>query len=638
MMVSSILSLPRYAKRLIALLLDVSFCILSIWLAYFLRLDEFIALSGNAFLPTLASIIIALPIFIFFGLYRSIFRYTGWPALLTVAQAVSVYALVFTSIFTAIGIEGVPRAVGIIQPILLLIFVGVSRVLARVWLGNRYSNLIKRIPRSKVFIYGAGVMGRQLAAALINSHEMQVLGFLDDDKQLQGHTINGKPVYDPRDLPDLVINLGINDVLLAMPRLSRHRRNEILNQICSSPVAVRTLPSLTDLVQGRVSISDLRDLDIDDLLGREPVTPNHFLLSKNIVDKVVLVTGAGGSIGSELCRQIMAIKPTKLLLVEQSEFALYEINQALQEKSKSEKTVVVPLLASVQDYDRISEIISTWQPDTVYHAAAYKHVPLVEHNPAAGLKNNVLGTFYTAKAALENGVIDFVLISTDKAVRPTNVMGASKRLAEMVLQALAETSSDIRFSIVRFGNVLDSSGSVVPRFRKQIHEGGPVTVTDPEITRFFMTIPEAAQLVIQAGSMAKGGDVFVLDMGQPVKIVDLAKRMIELSGLSLKNEENPNGDIEIQFTGLRPGEKLYEELLIGENPETTDHPRIMKAKESFLPWSELEEQLNSLEIATDLNDVKVIRLLIQQLVSGYSPKNDIVDWVYLEKDLVSTKG
>ncbi len=638
MIASSILSLPRDAKRIIALLLDISFCVLSTWLAYFLRLDEFIALSGSAFLPTLASITIALPIFVFFGLYQSIFRYSGSPALITVAQAVSVYALFFLSIFTAIGIEGVPRAVGIIQPILLLIFIGASRIFARVWLGDRHLNFIKQTPRSKVLIYGAGVMGRQLAAALINSHEMHVVGFLDDDEQLQGHTINGKQVYDPHNLSDLIVNFGVDDVLLAMPRLSRHRRNEILNQICSSHVAVRTLPSLTDLARGRVSVSDLRELDIDDLLGREPVPPNQLLLSKNIVDKVVLVTGAGGSIGSELCRQIMAIRPAKLLLIEQSEFALYRINQELQEQSKRGKTIVVPLLASVQDYDRISEIMATWRPETVYHAAAYKHVPLVEHNPAAGLKNNVLGTFYTAKAALENGVVDFVLISTDKAVRPTNVMGASKRLAEMVLQALAETSSSIKFSIVRFGNVLGSSGSVVPRFRKQIHEGGPVTVTDPEITRFFMTIPEAAQLVIQAGSMANGGDVFVLDMGQPVKIVDLAKRMIELSGLSLKNEANPNGDIEIQFTGLRPGEKLYEELLIGENPEVTVHARIMKAHEKFLPWSELEGQLKFLKSAIDSNDVKVIRLLIQQLVSGYSPINDIVDWVYLEQDFSSTKN
>jgi len=440
----------------------------------------------------------------------------------------------------------------------------------------------------------------------------------------------------------LATTLNISDVLLAMPSLSRRRRNEILSQVRSARVAVRTLPSVNDLAQGKVSISDLRELDIDDLLGREPVAPNHILLAKNIVGKVVLVTGAGGSIGSELCRQILAVSPAKLLLIEQSEFALYGIHQELEEKlaalDGATPPVLVPLLASVQDDDRMREIMSTWHPDTVYHAAAYKHVPLVEHNPAAGIKNNVLGTLRTAQAAAENGVTDFVLISTDKAVRPTNVMGASKRLAEMALQALAANqagtsggiSGGTKFSMVRFGNVLGSSGSVVPKFRQQIRDGGPITLTHPEVTRYFMTIPEAAQLVIQAGAMAKGGDVFVLDMGQPVKIIDLARRMVELSGMTVKDEQNPEGDIEIAVTGLRPGEKLYEELLIGDNPKQTVHPRIMKAHEEFIPWAEFEARLTALEIALNVNDVGVIRLMMQQLVAGYIPSDDIVDWVYLE--------
>lgn len=437
----------------------------------------------------------------------------------------------------------------------------------------------------------------------------------------------------PTDLVNLASTLSISTILLALPSITRKRRNEILSHIRNAQVSVRTLPSVTDLAQGKVSVADLRELDIDDLLGREPVAPNHLLLAKNITGKVVLVTGAGGSIGSELCRQTLALEPTKLLLIEQSEFALYAIHQELEGRlNKSGAVNIVPLLASVQDDERMHEIMSTWRPNTVYHAAAYKHVPLVEHNPAEGIKNNVLGTLRTALAAAAHGVSDFVFVSTDKAVRPTNIMGASKRLAEMALQALASTHTDIKFTMVRFGNVLGSSGSVVPKFRQQIREGGPVTLTHPEITRYFMTIPEAAQLVIQAGAMAKGGDVFVLNMGQPVKIMDLARRMIELSGLTVKSEDNPDGDIEIELTGLRPGEKLYEELLIGDNPESTSHPRIMKAHEDFIPWTSLKNKLSALEIALNADDVSVIRLMMQKLVTGYTPSKEIVDWVYLEQE------
>lgn len=635
-----ILALPRAAKRFVVLSVDLGLCVLTVWLAFYLRLGEFVALSDTAFWAVGASVGIALPIFVVSGLYRAIFRYSGWPALLAVARAVGIYSLLYAAVFTAIGVAGVPRTVGIIQPILLLLFVGASRALARVWLGDQYLSILRHASRPKVLIYGAGRTGRQLMAAMANSHEMQVVGFLDDDDRLHGHVLNGQPIYNPADLDNLATTLNISDVLLAMPSLPRRRRNEILSQIRSAHVAVRTLPSVIDLAQGKVSISDLRELDIDDLLGREPVAPNHILLAKNIVGKVVLVTGAGGSIGSELCRQILAVNPAKLLLIEQSEFALYAIHHQLEEKLSGLEgitpPILVPLLASVQDEDRMREILSTWHPDTVYHAAAYKHVTLVEHNPAAGIKNNVLGTLRTAQAAAENGVTDFVLISTDKAVRPTNVMGASKRLAEMALQALADiqggTQSGTKFSMVRFGNVLGSSGSVVPKFRQQIRDGGPITVTHPEVTRYFMTIPEAAQLVIQAGAMAKGGDVFVLDMGQPVKIVDLARRMVELSGLTVKDEHNPEGDIEIAVTGLRSGEKLYEELLIGDNPKPTMHPRIMKAHEEFIPWAEFAAKLNALEMALNVNDVGVIRLMMQQLVAGYIPSDDIVDWVYLEQE------
>ncbi len=627
-----VLGLPRIAKRALVLLVDFSLCFLTVWLAFYLRLGEFVALAGPSLWAAIASIAVALPIFIVSGLYRAIFRYTGWPAMMTVTKAIVVYGLVYAAIFTAVGFQGVPRTIGLIQPILLLLAVGASRALARFWLGGLYQSQLKRAALPKVLIYGAGTAGRQLAAAMANSHEMRVVGFLDDDDRMHGQVLNGQPIYGPDDLSDLVATLQITDVLLALPSASRKRRNEILEQMLNAHVSVRTLPSITELAQGKVSTSDLRELDIDDLLSREPVVPNHILLSKNITEKTVLVTGAGGSIGSELCRQILKVNPVTLLLIEQSEFALYDIHQELQKKIADGAVKLVPLLASVRDGERMREIMATWRPDTVYHAAAYKHVPLVEHNPTEGIRNNVLGTQTAARAAAEHGVSDFVLISTDKAVRPSNIMGVSKRLAEMVLQALAAVSPTTRFTMVRFGNVLGSSGSVVPKFRQQIRDGGPITLTHREITRYFMTISEAAQLVIQAGAMAKGGDVFVLDMGQSVKIMDLARRMIELSGLSVKDEINPDGDIEIEITGLRPGEKLYEELLIGNDPKSTPHPRIMKAHEDFLPLPALEEKLNALELALNVNDISVVRRMLQQLVAEYTPSGGIVDWVHLEQE------
>jgi FlaA1/EpsC-like NDP-sugar epimerase len=629
--VKSILALPRWAKRTIVLIFDAFLCVLTVWLAFYLRLGEFFSLSQNMLLVMVTSIGFALPIFISAGLYRAIFRYSGWPALLAVARAISIYALVYVFVFTAIGIQGIPRTIGIIQPILLLLFVGGSRALARIWLGDEYQNILKHASRPKVLVYGAGYAGRQLVTAMANSPEMQVVGFLDDDERLHGHVLNGQTIFNPLDLANLVSTLNIRNVLLAMPRISRKRRNEILTQIRMAHVAVRTLPSVTDLAQGKVSISDLRDLDIDDLLGREPVMPNHILLAMNIRNKVIMVTGAGGSIGGELCRQILSVDPSKLLLIEQSEFSLYTIQQQLQEKIKGRDTALVPLLASVQDIERMREIMTTWRPDAVYHAAAYKHVPLVEHNPAEGIKNNVLGTLNIAQLALENSVSDFVMISTDKAVRPTNIMGASKRLAEIILQALAAISPTTKFCMVRFGNVLGSSGSMVPKFRQQIRDGGPITLTHPEITRFFMTISEAAQLVIQAGAMAKGGDIFVLDMGQPVKILDLARRMVELSGLTIKDELNPNGDIEIEISGLRPAEKLYEELLIGDNPESTIHPRIMKAYEKFTLWEDLQDQIKTLELALRVNDIGAIRSIMKRLVAEYEPSEEIVDWVFIQQ-------
>jgi FlaA1/EpsC-like NDP-sugar epimerase len=657
------LALSRSVKRAVVLALDAVLCVLSVWLAFYLRSGSFTSLLGPAIWPVVVSVALALPVFITSGLYRAIFRYSGLPAMVAVGRAMLLYGLAFAAIFTFLGVDGVPRTVGLIQPILLLLLVGASRAAARVWLGGLYHQQLRKASLPQALIYGAGSAGRQLASAMANSPEIRVVGFMDDDDRLHGHVLNGLPIFSPADLTEVLSVSPITDVLLALPSVSRQRRNEILNALKPHKVAVRTLPGLSDIATGKVSLSDVRELDIDDLLGREPVKPNGLLLNLNTHHKTVLVTGAGGSIGSELCRQILKTNPKQLLLVEMSEFALYQIHQELQSILAGERLSVsepvdgesaeavdvvieprieiVPLLASVCDEVRMHEIMDTWKPHTVYHAAAYKHVPLVEHNPAEGVRNNVWGTRTCAEAAMRNSVRNFVLISTDKAVRPTNIMGATKRLAEMVLQALAEVNSAVAaqggrapsarttFSMVRFGNVLGSSGSVVPLFREQIKNGGPITLTHADITRYFMTIPEAAQLVIQAGAMGQGGDVFVLDMGQPVKIIDLARRMVELSGLTVKDELNPSGDIELTVNGLRPGEKLYEELLIGDNPKSTQHPRIMKAHEQFLSWPQLEQKLNALSIAMSVNDVPVIRGMLQELVSGYQPSGEVVDWVYM---------
>jgi FlaA1/EpsC-like NDP-sugar epimerase len=630
----SILDLSRLKKRAIALSCDSILCVGTVAIAYFLRLDAWVVPRGTQWLSYVCAILFSLPLFVNFGLYRAIFRYAGWGALMSVVRACAIYALIYSGVFTLVGVTDVPRTTGIIQPILLFLAISGSRAGARYVLGGGYRALLSLGAPRRVLIYGAGSAGRQLAAAMANSDEMQVVGFVDDDVTLQGSVLNGKHIHAPRDLNTLIEKLQIADLLLAVPSATRARRNEILELVRGSTATLRTLPGLTDLAQGKVTVSDLRELDIEDLLGRDAVAPNALLLSKNIGGKTVMVSGAGGSIGSELCRQILQIRPKTLLLVEQSEFNLYAIHQELEKRAILEGAhdiKIVPLVGSVQDEARIANILAAWLPDTIYHAAAYKHVPLVELNPAEGVRNNVFGTLAMARLAQLHGVRDFVLISTDKAVRPTNVMGATKRLAELILQALAAEGGKTRFSMVRFGNVLGSSGSVVPLFRSQIKAGGPITITHEDITRYFMTIPEAAQLVIQAGAMATGGEVFVLDMGAPIRIVDLAQKMIELSGFSVRDAANPDGDIEIVFVGLRPGEKLFEELLIGHNPVITNHPRIMKAEEEFIPIQVLAVELEKLRSAIDRDEVHVVRSCLRAMVPEFTPTSDVADLVHLKR-------
>jgi FlaA1/EpsC-like NDP-sugar epimerase len=597
----------------------------------------------------IAAIGFSFPLFISFGLYRAIFRYVGSAALASMARVFLIYTILFFCTFTLLGVDGVPRSIGIIQPILLFIGIGTSRYFVRYWLGS-INNVQKSFHRAQpvALIYGVGSAGRQLASGITSNKEMLVKGFIDDDPHFQGSTVNGISVYPNTDMQDLIHRLDITDVLLAIPSASQDRRSEIIASFNGCGVRVRTLPGLIDLASGRVRISDLHDLDMNDLLGRAVVPPDGELLEKNIRNQVLLVTGAGGSIGSELCRQIIKFSPKSLVLLDSSEHSLYLIYEELKkavdglngghlanggnDQALSPHPVLpiklVACLASVRDSNLLRKIFRAHQPNTVFHAAAYKHVPLVEQNPAEGIRNNVFGTFTCAQASLECGVSNFILVSTDKAVRPTNIMGASKRIAELVLQAMADIKDDhsTNFSMVRFGNVLGSSGSVAPLFSAQIAAGGPITLTHSEVTRYFMTIPEAAQLVIQASAMAVGGDVFVLDMGEPVRIHDLAVKMVYLSGLLVKDEAHPHGDIEIEVTGLRPGEKLYEELLIGDNPQPTAHPKIMKAHEEFLSWGDLQQELEKLNVALDACDGKLIRTMLKKLVPGYQPNGDAVDW------------
>jgi FlaA1/EpsC-like NDP-sugar epimerase len=622
-----IVTLPRSVKSGIVVATDLALCFFTVWIAYYLRLNDWVSLWNRGW-PAAALSLSAVPIFYAFGLYRSVLRHMGNHAFAIIAQATVSYGLLFSALVMTFGIPGVPRTIGIIQPLLMLVAVIASRTAARYWLSQSYKrHLGAPNARRKVVIYGAGSAGRQLANALVNSSKVQLAGFIDDDRNLQGGVVCGVRIRKAENLPSLVRKGGVEEILLAMPSASRQRRAQILSELQPLGVAVRTLPDLLDIAHGKVAVGDLRPVEIEDLLGRDSVAPDAYLLGHKVRGHCIMVTGAGGSIGSELCRQIAEVGPAVLLLIEASEYALYMIHRELSDRRYDSPMDIVPLLGSVCDEARMSEIVSSWHPDTIYHAAAYKHVPLVEHNVLEGVRNNVMGTWTMAKIAKHLGVANFILVSTDKAVRPTNVMGATKRLSEMVLQALAAEAGGTCFAMVRFGNVLGSSGSVVPLFRAQIAAGGPITVTHPDITRYFMTIPEAAQLVVQAGAMARGGEVFVLDMGEPIRIYDLAVRMVELSGLHVIQEANQEGDISIQFNGLRPGEKLYEELLIGDNPSATQHPRIMTATEAFLPWPELQSRIQQMQVALEARDVLLTRHLLADLVTDYKPAIEVVDWV-----------
>ncbi|HYD05426.1 MAG TPA: nucleoside-diphosphate sugar epimerase/dehydratase, partial [Reyranella sp.] len=576
------LSRTRPTKRWIAMLVDACLCAITCYASVILRLGFFPERDTPFGLLVAVSIGVAIPIFHALGLYREIFSQSGLPAILSIARACAIYTLPFATIFTVVSVFGIPRTIVLIQPILLFVSISASRILARYWLFDREA-ATRASPR-RVLIYGAGSAGRQLAGAILQSAEMTLLGYLDDNPALAGNRLNGLRIYPAGQLPAAVQRLAVDEILLAIPSASRQRRNAIIKQALGAGAKIRTLPRLMDIADGRVEATQLRDIEIEDLLGRASVVPDRELMHGNIRGRTVMVTGAGGSIGGELCRLITSMDPAVLLLVEISEFGLYEIHRQLtrEDDSRWNTARIVPLLGSVSDAARMEEIISTWRPDVIYHAAAYKHVPLVEINPAEGVRTNVLGTYTLASTAARHAVADFILVSTDKAVRPTSVMGATKRVAELILQAFDEVSPDTCFSMVRFGNVLGSSGSVVPLFREQIRSGGPVTLTDRRITRYFMTISEAAELVLQAGAMARGGDVFVLDMGKPVRIADLARNMIELAGLSVRSNDNPAGDVEIVEIGLRPGEKLYEELLIGNDLSPTAHPRIMRSSEDHI--------------------------------------------------------
>ena len=631
------LNLSRFKKQVIILFADVMMLEFSLWSSFSMRLGKLYIPQDTVFLLYMIAPFIAIPIFIRLGLYRAIVRYIGFKALWTIIKAVSIYAVIWSAFVFVSGAVGVPRSVTLINWIVAILLIGSSRMFARWWfVGIETTNKIVKKRKKNVAIYGAGSAGIQLASVLEYSKEYAPVAFMDDKTELHKNTINSLRVYSTNELNQLIPLLNVDEVFLAIPSASHSRRKLVIQYLEKYPVQIKTLPSLADVADGKVKLEDIKEIDLEDLLGRDLVEPDKDLFSACIQNKVVMVTGAGGSIGSELCRQILSSEPKKLILFEQSELNLYNIEKEINHliTTNNLEVKISPILGDICNKKRVSEIIQNYAVNTIYHAAAYKHVPLVESNIIEGVRVNTIGTQTVAQSAMEHDVETFILISTDKAVRPTNVMGASKRVAELGLQGLATQPSNTHFSMVRFGNVLDSSGSVVPLFREQIKQGGPVTVTHPEIIRYFMTIPEAAQLVIQAGAMGtKGtsGDVFVLDMGEQVKITDLATKMIRLMGFTVKDKYTPDGDIEIEYIGLRPGEKLYEELLIEENAIGTSHPRIMRAEEEAYTWDEIQTYLDRLDDAMSKLDSEEVRQLLIEVVKGYQPFAEIEDVLWKEK-------
>lgn len=653
-----LVSWPRRYKRLLQVCADTVICCVALWLAFWVRLgsDTLINPFGDHLWLFLAAPLVAIPVYIRSGMYRAVLRYLGNDALVTIFKAVTVSSLLLALVvyWNREAPAVVPRSLVLNYWWLSLLLAGGLRLLMRQYFMGDWFNVraamnltAKDDGLPRVAIYGAGTAGNQLVAALRMGRAMRPVAFVDDDDNIATRVIAGLKVYKPKHIAQMINETGAQEMLLAIPSASRARRKDILQNLESFPLHIRSVPGIMDLASGRVRVDDIQEVDIADLLGRDAVPPQTELFERCIRDKVVMVTGAGGSIGSELCRQLIGSRPRALLLFDHAEYNLYSIHGELETLIRRESLPIrlVPILGSVRLQDHLLEVMRAWKVNTVYHAAAYKHVPMVEHNIAEGVRNNVMGTLSAAQAALKAGVEHFVLISTDKAVRPTNIMGSTKRLAELVLQALSGEPAPVlfqdpagvhqvnktHFTMVRFGNVLGSSGSVIPLFRQQIKRGGPVTVTHPSITRYFMTISEAAQLVIQAGAMGQAGEVFVLDMGQPVRILDLAEKMIHLSGLGIRSERSPQGDIEIEFTGLRPGEKLYEELLIGDNVSPTSHPMIMRASEEHLSWDVLKLMLDALLAALNEDDYDRVRQLLRETVSGYSPEGEIVDWMHVQQ-------
>ncbi len=613
--------MPRPRRQRAAVLMDILLCVMATWLAFALRLGFLYVPAAPFFLVMGAALLCWFPIAWARGIYLSIIRFSGGRTMMGLGIAGAMMATPMGIVFFGIGVPGVYRTIGLLQPMIFVALLGASRLMIRFALLDVLHLVRGGEEVRRVMIYGAGRAGQQLALSLRHERSLRVVGFIDDDRRLRGQRLDNIAVHSADELDRMIVASGVEEVLLALPNASRSQRAAIIDRLQAHKISVRSLPSTANIISGDVSVSDLREVAIEDLLGRDPVAPNELLIGRNIAGKTVLVTGAGGSIGSELCRQILRAHPARLVLVDQSEFALYAIDAELHDAVAAEGLAarVTAELATLADRDSAMRIFRRWKPDTVFHAAAYKHVPLVENNPVAGLKNNVLGTLYAAQAAEAVGVATFILISTDKAVRPTNIMGASKRVCEMILQARAAAQDGTLFTMVRFGNVLGSSGSVVPKFKAQIAAGGPVTLTDRDVTRYFMTIPEAAQLVIQAGAMARGGDVFVLDMGDPVRIIDLATAMIRLSGLSVRDAGNPDGDIAIVEIGLREGEKKYEELLIGDAPEPTQHPRIIKASEAMLAWPELEAALETMRAHLVEGEATPAIAILRTIVPEYVP-------------------